>query len=292
VRTSLPTRTMREQPDLDNLRRQAKVLLSAFLARDPVATAEITTHYHDADPSTFALHDAQLVLARAYGFESWPKLKAHVDGVTLKRLCDAVNRQDVAQARAMLKLRPELAKLSLPENGYTPLHYAVLSRSPEMVRDAFPAGSAPALSFGERGLLRCAQFEIHRRLDQLAAGVAPLSGRRRVHRRRRASGAVYMLARSTQPEGPRSGWGGGGEAVCRTDSSARRRPMNGEAMLAGGYAIFLIAVAGCLEAAARHRTAEASGCRWPDFATIQNVITGLARRSSGWSAPKQIMPGA
>jgi hypothetical protein len=28
------------------------------------------------------LHDAQLVLARSYGFESWPKLKAAVDGVT------------------------------------------------------------------------------------------------------------------------------------------------------------------------------------------------------------------
>src|SRR5690349_3362512 len=124
---------MREHPDLDQLRRQAKDLLSGFLAGDPAATAEVTTHYHDANASTFALHDAQLVLARAYGFESWPKLKAHVDGVTLQRLCDAVSRQDVAQARAMLKLRPELAKLALPD-GHTALHLAVFSRSAEMVR--------------------------------------------------------------------------------------------------------------------------------------------------------------
>jgi hypothetical protein len=34
------------------------------------------------DARTFALHDAQFALARAYGFESWPKLKAAVDGVT------------------------------------------------------------------------------------------------------------------------------------------------------------------------------------------------------------------
>jgi ankyrin repeat protein len=124
---------MREHPDLDQLRRQAKELLSAFLAGDPAAMAEVATHYHDADPSTFALHDAQLVLARAYGFESWPKLKAHVDGVTLQQLCDAVSRQDLDQAQAMLKLRPELAKLSLP-GGNTPMHYAVFARSPEMVR--------------------------------------------------------------------------------------------------------------------------------------------------------------
>jgi len=38
--------------------------------------------YHDADADTFALHDAQLVIARAYGFESWPKLKAYGGGAT------------------------------------------------------------------------------------------------------------------------------------------------------------------------------------------------------------------
>ena len=55
-----------------------------------------------------------MMLARAYGFDSWPKLKAHVDGVTLKRLCQAVSGQDLAQARARLKLRPELDTLPLP----------------------------------------------------------------------------------------------------------------------------------------------------------------------------------
>ena len=60
-------------------------------------------HYRGADPATFALHDAQLVLARAYGFDSWPKLKAHVDGVTVARLADAVRAGDVAGSDAMLK---------------------------------------------------------------------------------------------------------------------------------------------------------------------------------------------
>jgi hypothetical protein len=76
---------------------------------------------------------------RAYGFESWPKLKAHVDGVTLQRLCNVVRQQDLAQARAMLKLRPELARLSLLSG--TALHFAVFSRSPEMVRRLLQHGA-------------------------------------------------------------------------------------------------------------------------------------------------------
>jgi hypothetical protein len=73
---------MREHPDLDQLKRQAKELLDAYRASEPAAVAEVQAHHRTATPETFALHDAQFVLARAYGFESWPKLKAAVDGVT------------------------------------------------------------------------------------------------------------------------------------------------------------------------------------------------------------------
>jgi len=140
---TVPTRALLEHPNLGQLRHQAKDLFSAFSARDAAAVAEVNEHYHGADPSTFALHDAQLVLARAYGFESWPKLKAHVDGVTVIRLCDAVTRHDLAEAQAILKVRPELARLSLPENGHTALHQAVFSRSPEMVRLLLERGADP-----------------------------------------------------------------------------------------------------------------------------------------------------
>src|SRR6476646_11537579 len=102
---SLPTRTLREHPDVDQLKRQAKELLAAFRAGEAEITAEVTTHCRGADAATFALHDAQLVIARAYGFESWPKLKAYVDGITLKRLVDAVRSDDLAEVRALLKVR-------------------------------------------------------------------------------------------------------------------------------------------------------------------------------------------
>src|SRR6266436_9270716 len=92
---SLPTRAFREHTDLDQLKRQAKELLSAFASGEPVVAAEVNAHFHGADAATFALHDAQLVLARAYGFASWPKLKAYVDGVTVKRLLQAVRASDL-----------------------------------------------------------------------------------------------------------------------------------------------------------------------------------------------------
>jgi len=77
-----PTRAMRENPDLDQLKRQAKELLEAYRASSPEAPAEVTAYHRTATPETFALHDAQFVLARSYGFESWPKLKAAVYTVT------------------------------------------------------------------------------------------------------------------------------------------------------------------------------------------------------------------
>jgi hypothetical protein len=144
VKYAIPTRTLPERPDLDQLKRQAKELLEEFLAGDEKAVAEVNRFYNDADAAKFALHDAQLALARSYGFDSWPKLKAYVDGVTIGRLIDAVRAGDVEQARTILRVRPELVNWEAPSsNGHMPLHYAVLGRMPEMVRVLVQAGANP-----------------------------------------------------------------------------------------------------------------------------------------------------
>jgi hypothetical protein len=75
-----PTRQLPPHPDLDHLRRQAKDLLEAFREGDATAIAEVQAHYRGATSAAFALHDAQLVLARAYGFDSWPNLKTFITG--------------------------------------------------------------------------------------------------------------------------------------------------------------------------------------------------------------------
>src|SRR5580704_17873532 len=128
-------RTLPERPDLDQLKRQAKELRQAFRAGDAGAVAEVNAHFRGADGATFALSDAQLVLARAYGFESWPKLKASVDGATVRRLIEAVRANDAETARAILQARPELANTDTAEDDERrALHHAVLDRLPDMVR--------------------------------------------------------------------------------------------------------------------------------------------------------------
>src|SRR5262245_24184473 len=131
---ALPSRKLPERPDLDQLRRQAKELLEAVRAADPAALTEAQRYYRDFDTATFALHDAQLVLARSYGYDGWPKLKAFVDGVNIQRLIDAVRADDVGQVRAILNVRPELiGMVQAWNNEHSALHYAVLGRMPRMV---------------------------------------------------------------------------------------------------------------------------------------------------------------
>lgn len=131
----LPTRTLPAHPDLDQLKRQAKELLDGCRSGQPPVVLEVRRFYHDADPASFALHDAQLVLARSYGYDSWPKLKAYVDGITVHRLVSAVRQGDLDEARGILGRRPELVTMvEAWNNEHTALHHAVLQRLPEMVR--------------------------------------------------------------------------------------------------------------------------------------------------------------
>jgi ankyrin repeat protein len=135
VKQKLPTRRMREHPDLKQLKRQAKQLLSAFEAADSAAVSEVNAHYHHAQPATFALHDAQLVIARSYGFDSWPKLKAYVDGVTIRRLVEAVRAGRIERVRTMLNARPELANMTVSYGDeHRAVHYAVMHRQPGIAR--------------------------------------------------------------------------------------------------------------------------------------------------------------
>jgi hypothetical protein len=65
-----------ERPSLEQLRKQAKELLRQLRTGDKSATARLDAHKPDA--SNPILADAQLVLAREHGFESWPKLVHHI----------------------------------------------------------------------------------------------------------------------------------------------------------------------------------------------------------------------
>ena len=141
-RNTPPTRALRRHPDLDQIKRQAKELLDAFRTGDPEVGREVHAHYRHADPSTFALHDAQLVMARAHGFDSWPKLKAFVNGITVRRLVEAVRNGELDAVRSMVTARPELVHLDVAENDeQRALHHAVLGRRPDIVRFLMQQGA-------------------------------------------------------------------------------------------------------------------------------------------------------
>jgi ankyrin repeat protein len=137
-----PTRWMPQRPNLEQLRKQAKDLLESYRSGDAAALAEVQQFEHKPDPLSFALNDAQRVLARAYGYESWSRLKAFVDGVNVQELAEAVKAGDMPKVRILLEARPELVGKDMgPSNEHRALHYAVLRRDAAMVRLLLDAGA-------------------------------------------------------------------------------------------------------------------------------------------------------
>jgi hypothetical protein len=76
----LPVHPLPENSSLENLRKQAKDLLRDVRAGDAKALARVR-EFHPRPEAAPGLADAQLVVARGYGFPSWPKLKHHLEGV-------------------------------------------------------------------------------------------------------------------------------------------------------------------------------------------------------------------
>ncbi len=85
---SLPprARALPAAPSLEQQKKQARELLLAARAGDASALDRVRVHHPRLAPAVgtqrapeLSLHDAQLVIAREYGFASWPRLKAHIE---------------------------------------------------------------------------------------------------------------------------------------------------------------------------------------------------------------------
>jgi len=70
-----------ERANLEQLKKQAKSLLAAARSQEPNAIQrfEAVLIGRSLKPDAIALHDAQFVLAREYGFKSWTALKQEVE---------------------------------------------------------------------------------------------------------------------------------------------------------------------------------------------------------------------
>ncbi|MES2464765.1 MAG: hypothetical protein V4671_29730, partial [Armatimonadota bacterium] len=70
------SQSLPERPNLEHLKTQAKDLLAAYRANSPDARQRIGSLFPTANPA--GLSEAQLVIAREYGFDSWAALKTQV----------------------------------------------------------------------------------------------------------------------------------------------------------------------------------------------------------------------
>ncbi|HAB16794.1 MAG TPA: ankyrin repeat domain-containing protein [Verrucomicrobiota bacterium] len=117
---SLPAR-----PNLEQLKKQAKELLSAAKLGEPSALKRFTEGRpglgNGLTLRTAKLGDAQQVIARKYGFASWTKLKEHIESLPietenpLQQLVGAFHNNDAPRFRELLQGHPEFkAKLNEP----------------------------------------------------------------------------------------------------------------------------------------------------------------------------------
>jgi hypothetical protein len=130
----MPVRRLPSNPNLDHLKYQAKDLLKEHTARTPDVAQRIREFHprfgRAADAEIFdtelSLSDAQLAIAREYGFPSWARLKAHIEkpalpdqlnlphherieDTTFRRAVALLDAGDVAGLRAHLNQHPKLA---------------------------------------------------------------------------------------------------------------------------------------------------------------------------------------
>ena len=104
-----PASSLPGAPSLEWLRKEAKRRLAGLRETNPRAR----------------LADAQVDLARQYGFPSWRALKAHVDSLTIEgEAVHAARRGDIARLGSLLEANPALQRLTVPPYAWTLLHVA------------------------------------------------------------------------------------------------------------------------------------------------------------------------
>ena len=135
---------------LRQLRNQAKDLCRACRDGNPDAIERIAqTHPNftglsqaEIAAASIVLADAQLVIARELGFDSWPKLKKHVESLSrpAANMHELVAGNDVAGAMQQAVARDSESVNQLDESGLPPLYTAALYRNP--AGDRLSAGAS------------------------------------------------------------------------------------------------------------------------------------------------------
>src|SRR3984957_9559754 len=119
------------RPNLEYYRKLAKELVKSEGAA-AWATDEVAEFARDRLSKRRILAEAQFVIARSYGFESWPKFAKHLEALAKKSssisrfeaAADAIVSGDIATLDGLLREDPQLIHArSTREHNATLLHY-------------------------------------------------------------------------------------------------------------------------------------------------------------------------
>lgn len=127
LRAATPApRSLPDEPSLDWLKKQAKRQLVKLRSTSPDAQ----------------LSDAQLNVAREYGFSSWRALKSHIDSMTIDgKLVAAARAGNVKTIREVLDEYPEKVQSRSGQYKWTPLHVAARHGQLEAVNELIERGA-------------------------------------------------------------------------------------------------------------------------------------------------------
>jgi hypothetical protein len=176
------SRGLPERPHLDVPKREARQLLDDWRTGDPDALERIRARhprFRDADDAAvataaFRLSDAQLVIAREYGFTHWAQMKQRIDANSLAReLAVAIRAGDRDAAVRIVQAEPQLLHVPLLSGNWGPpmSHAANLGRL-EIIEAMAGLGARDFQHAFDRALLQ-GQLDCARWLLAHGATLAP-----------------------------------------------------------------------------------------------------------------------
>ena len=107
-----------ERPNLVFLRKQARNFLRSLRVGDSEALSRVRSAHprlsegpHDNDLGDQRLADAQLVLSREYGFDTWAKMKAHIENPAFVAAVEAIRYSDAERLGKLIEEDPSIVKI-------------------------------------------------------------------------------------------------------------------------------------------------------------------------------------
>jgi len=178
------SRGLPDRPHLDVPKREARALLKEWRAGLPEALERIGKRhprFRKAEPAAisegkFLLNDAQIVVAREYGFSNWAELKERINANTVAGLLqEAIHQDDRATVVRLLEANPNLLHIPLWSGNWGPpmSHAANLGRL-EIIKAVATLGARDYQHAFDRALLQgkleCARW-LHEHEARLLPGI-------------------------------------------------------------------------------------------------------------------------